>query len=254
VSLLCSPESLTRTIVAIGSHDLTLDLLADEMGQRYPGRNLSSANVGSLGGLLTLSRGEAHLAGSHLLDEETGEYNVPYIRRILPGAPVVLLGFVRREQGLIVPKGNPKGIRSLADLVREDVVYINRQRGAGTRVLLDYRLKQAGIQPRAIQGYDRQEFTHLAVAAAVASGAADCGMGILAAARALDLDFVPLDSERYDLVIPAQHYGSEILAPLLEIIRSPAFAARVQALGGYATPQIGEVLWTADSPGGTVVV
>jgi putative molybdopterin biosynthesis protein len=234
---------LARTIVAIGSHDLTLDLLADEMGQRYPGRSLSSANVGSLGGLLALSRGEAHLAGSHLLDEETGEYNAPYIRRILPGMPVVLLGFVQREQGLIVPKGNPKGIRSLADLIREDVVYINRQRGAGTRVLLDYRLKQAGIQPRAIQGYDRQEFTHLAVAAAVASGAADCGMGILAAARALDLDFVPLDSERYDLVIPAEYYDSDLLAPLLEIIRSPAFAARVTALGGYATPHIGEMLW-----------
>jgi putative molybdopterin biosynthesis protein len=242
VSLLRSPGSVSHTIVAIGSHDLTLDLLADEMGQRYPGRRLSSANVGSLGGLLALSRGEAHLAGSHLLDEETGEYNVPYIRRILPDTPVVLLGFVQREQGLIVPKGNPKGIQGLADLTRPDVVTINRQRGAGTRVLLDYRLKLAGIDPRAIQGYERQEFTHLAVAAAVASGAADCGMGILAAARALGLDFVPLDSERYDLVIPAEHYRSELLSPLLEIVRSPAFAARVRTLGGYATPRIGEVL------------
>jgi putative molybdopterin biosynthesis protein len=254
VSLLRSPASLGSTIVAIGSHDLTLDLLADEMAQRYPGRSLSSANVGSLGGLLALSRGEAHLAGSHLLDEETGEYNMSYIRRILPDVPVVLLGFVRREQGLIVPKGNPKGIESLADLARPNVVYINRQRGAGTRVLLDYRLKQAGIDPRAIQGYERQEFTHLAVAAAVASGAADCGMGILAAARALDLDFVPLDSERYDLVIPLEHYKSGILAPLLEIIRSPAFAARVTALGGYSTLNMGKVLWTADETGQTAVV
>jgi putative molybdopterin biosynthesis protein len=131
----------------------------------------------------------------------------------------------------------------LADLTRPDIAYINRQRGAGTRVLLDYRLKQAGIDPHAIQGYERQEFTHLAVAAAVASGAADCGMGILAAARALELDFVPLDSERYDLVIQAETYGSDLLTPLLEIIRDPAFAARVTALGGYATPHIGEVLW-----------
>jgi putative molybdopterin biosynthesis protein len=249
VELYRSPVSVRRTVVAIGSHDLTLDLLADELSRRYPGRRLASANVGSVGGLLALGRGEAHFAGSHLLDEETGEYNVSYIKRLLPNTPVVLLGFVQRQQGLIVPKGNPKGIRSLADLARPDVVFVNRQRGAGTRVLLDYRLRQLGINPRAIQGYERQEFTHLAVAAAVASGAADCGMGILAAARALDLDFVPLELERYDLVIPAQFYpegasgaASDVLAPLLEIIRDPAFAARVEALGGYATPGMGKVL------------
>jgi putative molybdopterin biosynthesis protein len=242
VDLYRAPDSVRRTIVAIGSHDLTLDLLADELGRRYPGRSLSSANVGSLGGLLALGRGEAHLAGSHLLDEETGEYNAPYIGRILRGVPVVLLGFVQRHQGLIVPRGNPKGIRGLADLANPDVVFINRQRGAGTRVLLDYRLRELGISPRAIQGYERQEFTHLAVAAAVASGAADCGMGILAAARALNLDFVPLDLERYDLIIPARFYEAEILAPLLAIIRNPAFAVRIAALGGYATPHIGQVL------------
>ncbi len=234
--------SLRRTVVAIGSHDLTLDLLADELGRRAPGWRLSSANVGSLGGLMALGRGEAHLAGSHLLDEASGEYNVGYIRRLLPGVSVILLGFVQRQQGLIVPRGNPKGITDLADLTRPDVVFINRQRGAGTRVLLDYRLRQLRINPRQIQGYERQEFTHLAVAAAVASGAADCGLGILAAARALDLDFVPLDLERYDLVIPTQFYESEVLAPVLAIIRDPAFAARVRDLGGYETPQMGQVL------------
>lgn len=236
------PEQVRRTIVAIGSHDLTLDLLADELGRRYPGRSLSSANVGSLGGLLALSRGEAHLAGSHLLDEATGAYNVGYIQRLLPHTKTVLLGFVQREQGLIVPKGNPKGIRGLADLARPDVIFINRQRGAGTRVLLDFRLRQMGMQPAGIQGYERQEFTHLAVAAAVASGAADCGLGILAAARALGLDFVPVGEEEYDLVLPGAFFEAEVLRPLLGIIRDPAFAARIAALGGYATPRIGQVL------------
>ena len=242
VNLLKPVENVRRTVVAIGSHDLTLDLLADELGQRFPGRGLSSANVGSLGGLLALSRGEAHFAGSHLLDEETGAYNISYIRRVLPQTKVVLLGFVQREQGLIVPKKNPKGIHSLADLIRPDVVFINRQRGAGTRVLLDFRLRQSGISPTAIQGYDRQEFTHLAVAAAVASGAADCGLGILAAARALGLDFIPMDQEQYDLVIPAWAYQSDMLEPVLSIVRDEAFARRVRTLGGYATPQMGRVL------------
>lgn len=242
VNLLKPVELVRRTIVAIGSHDLTLDLLADELGQRYPGRGLSSANVGSVGGLLALGRGEAHFAGSHLLDEESGDYNVCYIRRLLPQTPVVVLGFVQRVQGLIVPEGNPKGIRSFEDLARPDIVFINRQRGAGTRVLLDFRLRQLGIQPSTIQGYERQEFTHLAVAAAVASGAADCGLGILAAARALRLDFVPVAEEQYDLIIPTAFFDSAALAPLLAISRDPAFAARINGLGGYAMPNIGRVL------------
>ena len=246
VELLRPLPSIERTIVAIGSHDMTLDVLADQLRRRRPELTLSSAHVGSLSGLLALQRGEAHLAGSHLLDEETGAYNVDYIKRLLEphGVHVVLLGFVNREQGLIVPKGNPKGIRTLDDLLREDVVFVNRQRGAGTRVLLDYALKQRDLNPRQISGYARQEYTHLAVAAAVKSGAADCGLGILAAARALDLDYVPLFHERYDLVIPVEYYESDLLAPLLDIIREPdpAFVQAVHALGGYDTPHMGEVL------------
>lgn len=246
VALLRPPSVIDKTIVAIGSHDMTLDLLAERLRRDHPDRTLSSAHVGSLSGLLSLQRGEAHFAGSHLLDEASGEYNVDFIRRILTphGVRVVLLGFVDRQQGLIVPRGNPKRIHGLDDLVREELVFVNRQRGAGTRVLLDYVLKQRGIDPRSITGYDRQEYTHLAVAAAVKSGAADCGLGILAAARALDLDFVPLLDERYDLVIPVEHVESETLAPLLSIIRGPdaAFVDAVQRMGGYGVAQMGKVL------------
>ena len=244
VELLRSPRAIEQTIVAIGSHDMTLDLLADQLQRRNPTLRLSSAHVGSIGGLLALQRGEAHLAGSHLLDDESGEYNVRYLREMLvdQGVPVVLLGFVNRVQGLMVPHDNPKGIHDLEDLLRGDVVFVNRQRGAGTRVLLDYKLKQRQIDPRQIQGYDRQEYTHLAVAAAVASGAADCGLGILAAARALDLDFIPLFDERYDLVIPTRFYESRHLQPLLSLIRDPAFARSVEALGGYGTRQMGKIL------------
>lgn len=246
VELLRSPRTVDNTIVAIGSHDMTLDLLADLLQRQEPALRLSSAHVGSMGGLLALQRDEAHLAGSHLLDEATGEYNLGYIERMLvaQGVHVVLLGFVDRVQGLMVPRSNPKRLHALADLVREDVVFINRQRGAGTRVLLDYMLKQQQLDPRRIRGYERQEYTHLSVAAAVKSGAADCGLGILAAARALDLDFVPLFDERYDLVVPVQHYNSPRLAPLLSLIadRASGFAAAVEALGGYGTARMGEVI------------
>jgi putative molybdopterin biosynthesis protein len=242
VELLRSPEEIARTIVAIGSHDLTLDLLSSRLAERCPGASLSSANVGSLGGLIALQRHEAHLAGSHLLDEDTGEYNLGYVRRLLQGRAVVVVTLVHRQQGLIVPRGNPKGITRLEDLLRPDVLFVNRQRGAGTRVLLDYRLRQLGADPRQVRGYAREEFTHLAVAASVASGAADVGLGILAAARALELDFVPLLRERYDLVIPREHHESERLAPLLEIMASPAFREEVEALGGYDTAAMGQVV------------
>ncbi len=244
VSLYRSPAELERTIFAIGSHDITLDLMAHYLAERQ--RRLASANVGSQGGLVALQRGEAHLAGSHLLDPKTGEYNLRYIRQYLPGVPVKVVALVGRQQGLLVLKGNPKGICSLQDLVIPGVSFINRQRGAGTRVLLDYQLVLLGLESASIQGYNQEEYTHLAVAAAVASGRADCGLGIAAAAQALDLDFIPLFQERYDLVIPAQYYESHLLAPLLALLQEPAFRQAVAGLPGYDVSPMGTLIASLD--------
>lgn len=241
VHLYRHPAEIERTIVHIGSHDMTLDLLAQFIAERAPGYRLSSANVGSLGGLVALKRGETHLAGSHLLDPESGDYNWKYIDQYLPDREVVLVTLVRREQGLIVAAGNPQGIDSLDDLTREDVLYVNRQRGAGTRLLLDYELGQRGIDAAQVAGYDREEYTHLAVAAAVQSGTASCGMGVRAAARALELDFVPVGWERYDLVLPRDTYQSDLLRPLLDLLHDDDFRAAVSALPGYDVDLMGTV-------------
>jgi putative molybdopterin biosynthesis protein len=224
----------------MGSHDMTLDLMAQFLAGR--GRRLASANVGSQGGLVALKRGEAHVAGSHLLDPETGEYNLAYIQRYLPGVAVVLVTLVGRAQGLMVRRGNPAGVRGIADLAGGNVRFVNRQRGAGTRVLLDYHLAKVGILTEQVLGYGREEYTHLAVAAAVASGRADCGLGIAAAAQALDLDFLELFQERYDLIIPEAHYNNPLLAPMLELLENAAFRAGVGKLPGYDVTDMGKIV------------
>jgi putative molybdopterin biosynthesis protein len=243
VELLRSMSDIRQTVVAIGSHDLALDLLSNALAARSPGASVASANVGSLGGLLALQRGEAHLAGSHLLDEQTGQYNVSSIERYLPAREMVLVHLAGRVQGLIVPPGNPRLLGTLQDLARPDVLFVNRQRGSGTRVLLDYELRRLGLAVNAVRGYEREEYTHLAVAADVASGAADVGLGILAAARALGLDFVPLFNEQYQLVIPREHYTSALLAPMLDLLRGDEFRQTVGALGGYDVSEMGRVVW-----------
>lgn len=242
VELLRPIEAIEGAIVATGSHDLTLDLLASHLHRRHPRLSLASSNVGSLGGLLALARGEAHMAGCHLLDETSGEYNIAYIHRYLKGRKVALVHLVQRIQGLILPKGNPRGIWALDDLARDDVAFINRQRGSGTRMLLDYKLRELGIGPEQVSGYEREEYTHLGVAAAVAGGGADVGLGILSAANAMGLDFAPLLSEQYDLVMPYEHYESDGVQAVLGIIQGDEFRRAVDALGGYDTADMGKVV------------
>ncbi|MHB8817964.1 MAG: molybdopterin biosynthesis protein, partial [Bellilinea sp.] len=231
---------LDRTLFAIGSHDVTLDLLAQHLSIR--GRRLVSANVGSLGGLVALRRKEAHLAGCHLLDPSTGTYNLSAIRQYLPDESVRLYGWVGREQGLIVAHGNPKGIKGLSDLTRAGITFVNRQRGAGTRILLDYQFDNLGISAEHVEGYEQEEYTHLAVAAAVASGRADCGLGIPAAAQALGLDFVPLYHEQYDLVFPLEFADTELFAPLFDLMQDADFKREVSALPGYDISRMGNLI------------
>jgi molybdenum cofactor synthesis domain-containing protein len=242
VQLLRPQEQLDHTLIMIGSHDNTIDLLANELKRRDSRLHLSSSNVGSLGGLLAIRRGQTHLAGSHLLDTESGDYNYSYIEHHLKGVPVRLVRLANRQQGLLVRPGNPKGIKGIVDLLREDVAYINRQAGAGTRILLDFSLQQAGLSAEAIGGYDQEEFTHMAVAVNVLSGRADAGMAIYASARALGLDFIPIAEERYDLVIPDSSWEDPKMHMVLEIIGSPSFRDQVSELGGYDVTGSGTVL------------
>ena len=241
VRLLRPMRDIRRTIVATGSHDLVLDLLASRLSETSGSPTVSSANVGSIGGLLAIRRGETHVAGSHLLDEETGEYNVSYIDRYIPGKQVVLVHLAARTQGLMMPPHNPMRITSLSDLARDGVRFVNRQRSSGTRVLLDFKLREMGIPAESIRGYEREEYTHLAVAAAVQGSRADVGLGILPAAKAMGLEFVPLFEEEYDLLIPTEFYDGDLLRPMLNMIRSAEFQREVEELGGYNTSQMGMV-------------
>jgi putative molybdopterin biosynthesis protein len=244
VELLRGLDEIAHTIVAIGSHDLVLDLASSALRAEDPLVTLASSNVGSLGGLVALRDGLCHIAGSHLLDPASGEYTLPYIDRVFGAAApdVAVVRLVERSQGLMVAAGNPLRIGGLADIRRPGVRYVNRQRGAGTRVLLDHMLAGLGIPATAVDGYAREEPTHLAVAATVTAGRADAGLGIMAAAQAFGLDFVPLATEPYDLVVAPGTVESPRLAPLWALLRSDRFKASVEELGGYSAKEMGRRL------------
>jgi len=242
VRLLCDPAKLGNTLVVIGSHDPLLDELADMMHLEDGKLYMSSAHVGSMGGIMAVRRGEAHVAGCHLLDTETGEYNIAFMKKYFPRGGVKLLRCVGRQQGLMVARGNPLGIEAFADIAKPGVRYVNRQKGSGTRILTDYLCRQENLDTAAIYGYDREELTHTSVAAQIVSGSADAGMGISSAAKLYDLDFIPICIEEYDLLIPDHAWDTPQVRQMIATLKSDAFKEKILALGGYTVENPGEII------------
>jgi putative molybdopterin biosynthesis protein len=245
IKLLREKSEIANTLVCIGSHDNSLDVLANFLKKRHPELSLSSAHVGSLGGLIALQRKEAHMAGTHLLDEKTGEYNIPFVKKLLKQRKIILVNLVYRQQGLLVLKGNPKNIQGFKELQRSDIRFINRQAGSGTRLLTDKYIKELNINAQTIDGYEREEYTHMGIASAVLSGIADTGLGIFAASQALGLDFIPVAKERYDLAILEEFYTSDMIQKLLDLIQNDTeFKDTVKTLGGYDITDMGKVIYS----------
>ncbi len=242
IRLLKEIQDIENTIVSIGSHDLIMDIVSNMMHKKISIYNLSSAHVGSMGGIMALRKGEAHMAPIHLLDEDTGIYNIAYIEKYLPNKAMALIKGVKRTQGMMIKKGNPKNIQTIEELSQKDIVFVNRQKGAGTRILTDYLLKKAGIEVEKIHGYDREMTTHMAVAAAVASGSADVGMGVYSAAKAMELDFIPVGEEDYDFAIPVEFLEEDMVQLFLDVITSEEFKNELKEMGGYGTNSTGEIV------------
>lgn len=246
IELYKSENQLKNTISAVGSHDMALDLLASALRKSKADLFLSSSHVGSMGGIMAIKKKEAHLAGVHLLDATTGQYNVAYIRKYLESEDVLLVNMVYRLQGWLVEKGNPLGIKTIKDIAATKAAYINRQKGAGTRILFDYMLQQEGLVAADISGYNREEYTHLNVAAAVAAGTAKVGLAILPAAKAYDLEFIPVGEERYDILMTRGFYRSEKGQLLLKTITDSSFQQEVESMGGYSMRDAGKIFYSLD--------
>ncbi len=242
VRLLCPLSKLNNTLVVIGSHDPLLDELGDFLHRDNGEVYMSSAHVGSMGGIMALRRGEAHAAGCHLLDTNNGEYNKSFIKKYFPKGGVKLVRCVGRQQGLMLPAGNPKNIQKFSDIAGPGVRYVNRQKGSGTRILVDYLCKQENIDVSKIYGYDREELTHTSVAAQIVSGSADAGMGIYSAAQLYGLDFIPICIEEYDLLIPEKSWDTPMVQQMLATLKSEAFKEKLLAMGGYTVENPGEII------------
>ena len=242
VRLLSTPEKLQNTLVVIGSHDPLLDEVADMMHRADPTVFMSSSHVGSMGGIMAIRRGEAHAGGCHLLDTETGVYNLSFLKKYFPNGGIRLVRCVGRQQGLMLAKGNPLDIKEFADIAKNGVRYVNRQKGSGTRVLMDYLCEQYAVNVSDIYGYEREELTHTSVAAQIANGSADAGMGIYSAAQLYDLDFLPICIEEYDLIIPDHAWETSVVQQLIATLKSPAFREKMLAMGGYTVDHPGEII------------
>jgi len=235
-------KELKDHIVVMGSNDFSIELLSHELSRRFPEFSLSFSNVGSIGGLIALGRGSSHIAGCHLFDPDTGEYNLPYLLRYLPDLDTIVVNLVYRDLGLMLRPGNPLNITRIEDLAQPEIRIINRQEGSGTRIFLDFELKRLGIDSKQINGYKNEVNTHNEVAMAVLSGIAEAGLGILSAAKMLGLEFIHITKERYDLVIPKENYSAKPLNALLEVIRSQEFRDKVEQMGGYDTRDSGQIM------------
>lgn len=242
VRLLSTPEKLQNTLVVIGSHDPLLDEVADMMHRADPTVFMSSSHVGSMGGIMAIRRGEAHAGGCHLLDTEAGVYNLSFLKKYFPNGGIRLVRCVGRQQGLMLAKGNPLDIKEFADIAKNGVRYVNRQKGSGTRVLMDYLCEQYAVNVSDIYGYEREELTHTSVAAQIANGSADAGMGIYSAAQLYDLDFLPICIEEYDLIIPDHAWETPVVQQLMATLKSPAFREKMLAMGGYTVDHPGEII------------